>query len=140
MPENPEDPEDPEVCEGWNVCPRVGMDEAIYINEATESDMRVIINFHSYEQTPYDVQQDTTISELKQMIQDVDGTPAANFELFFEHQKLENAMSLIHYNIHDGALLDIKGDLNPSLHPRYINNDVQGRRMDNMLSKLQALM
>jgi hypothetical protein len=100
--------------------------------------MRVIINFLSYEQTPYDVQQDTRISELKQMIQQHDGIPAANFELYFNLQKLENAMSLRHYNIHDGALLDIQGSLNPILHPRYVNG-VHGRRMDNMLSKLGAL-
>jgi hypothetical protein len=83
--------------------------------------MRVFIDFMSYEQTPYDVQQDTTISGLKQLIQHHDGMPVANFELFFKHQKLENAMSLRHYNIHDGAHLDIEGNLNPTLHPRVVN-------------------
>jgi hypothetical protein len=99
--------------------------------------MKVIINFLSYEQTPYDVQQDTTISELKQMIQVHDAIPAANFEFYFNLQKLENAMSLRHYNIHDGALVDIQGKLNPTLHLRHVNG-VHGR-MDNMLSKLGAL-
>jgi len=87
--------------------------------------MRVFIDFLSYEQTPYDVQQGTTISGLKQLIQHHDGIPAANFELFFKQQKLENAMSLTHYNIHDGAHLDIEGNLNSTLHPRVVNG-VQG--------------
>ena len=101
--------------------------------------MRVLINLVSYEQPAFDVTPDTLVNDLKQMIQDDEGIDAQCFDLFFNKQKLESAMSLGHYNIHDGDVLDIDGwSLNAVLRPRCIAGTKKAG-IDNMLSTLAAL-
>lgn len=97
--------------------------------------MQVRINLVEYYQPTYDVQQNTTISELKQMIEDHVGIPTDNFVLKFNGQTLENGMTLGYYKIHEGSLLDIEGTLLPTLHPRFVPRC----RMTNFLSQLDAI-
>ena len=97
--------------------------------------MRITINLVSYEQPAYEVQQGTTIAEVKKKFEDEHGIPMENFEFYFNGQLLQRDKTLGFYNIPDGAILEIQGRLISSLHPRYVGST----RMLELLSKLASL-
>ncbi len=97
--------------------------------------MRIKINLLSYEQPEYEVQQSTKISEVKKNFQDEHGIPMENFVFYFNGQPLQSDQTLGFYNITDGAILEIQGNLIASLYPRYI----QSSRMHELLSELASL-
>jgi len=97
--------------------------------------MRIKINLLSYEQPEYEVQQSTKISEVKIFFQNEHGIPMENFEFYFNGQPLQSDKTLGFYNIPDGAILEIQGNLLASLHPRYI----QSARIHALLSELASL-
>ena len=94
--------------------------------------MRIKINLLSYEKPEYEVQQSTKISEVKRAFQDEHGIPMQNFEFYFNAQLLLGDMTLGFYNIPDGALLEIHGNLLATLHPR----NVQSARLHTLLAEL----
>ena len=94
--------------------------------------MRIKINLLSYEQPEYEVLQSTEISEVKQQFQNEFGIPMQNFELWFDGHALQSNKTLGFYNIPDGALLEIHGNLLATLHPR----NVQSARLHTLLSEL----
>jgi len=49
----------------------------------------------------------TTIEELKQLIQDADGTPLDHQRLIFDGQQLEDDRTLLDYNIQSGSMLHL---------------------------------
>ena len=93
--------------------------------------MHVFIDVLSYEKPQYEVNEDTKISKLKQMIEDDLGIPVDNFKLSFKQQELENNMSLGHYNISDNDHIHINGNLLDTLRLRYVIPQDDPRNLHN---------
>ena len=97
--------------------------------------MKIKINLIKYNQREYEVQQTTTIFQVKKMFEDDVGIPMQNFELYFEGQTLQSNKTVGFYNIPDNSILQIKGNLIASLKPRLVPRG----RMDALLSELASL-
>ena len=79
--------------------------------------MKVRINLTSNTEIHFHVQENTLISELKQLVYNNIRIATHTFQLVFKEEILLDDQPLSHYHIKDDDLLDIQGDLNSTLFP-----------------------
>ena len=100
--------------------------------------MHVRINLVEYEQPVYDVRENTTISELKQKIEEDVGIPRDNFVLKFDGHALDNDKTLGYYGIREGSVLDIEGNLVASARAAATRGEKYSMILQ-LLSELKAM-